>query len=336
MDETIAELHARQEIRDLISQYCRGVDRADYDLVRAVYAEEGVDHHTGFSGPADEYVEWLKLRTSGFTGMMHNVGTHTASISGDEATAETYGTAHHWGAPSDDPTVNFTSGFRYLDRLRRTPEGWRIVERVAVREWTRSDAGVLRTPEGRGPRGVRGAMDPLYTEGFATHTDDVRIATELKQQYFDAVDQKNWENLRHVFIPNAKFGGFRFGLSEGVEELIQMLNHKLTPAQSFHEGSNPKVARLDDSTIRVVWHMCDTLSWPTDHPSMSSPEIPGMNGLRGEGYYEDEIVRTAEGWRIGQSRHSRSRGEAVTDATGHPLQLGSQERDPLWVRPKRS
>ena len=169
MDEKTQLLADRLEISDLISTYCRAVDRADYPAVRAVYASDGVDHHTGFSGSADDYVAWLRERTAGFTGTMHVLGTHIAHVDGDEATAETYGTSHHWGEPADDPALNFTSGVRYLDRLRREPEGWRIVERFAVREWTRSDAGRMRSPEGAGPRGVRGPGDPLYAHGFAVH-----------------------------------------------------------------------------------------------------------------------------------------------------------------------
>lgn len=170
MEDFIAELRDRQAIRDLIAQYCRGIDRADYALVRSVYAHDGVDHHTGFSGSADDYVEWVRQRSAPFTGTMHNVGTHIATIAGDTATAETYGTAHHWGEPSDDPRLNFTSGFRYLDRLRREDGEWRIVERFAVREWTRSDAGFLMPPEGAGVRGQRGPGDPLYSEGFDVHS----------------------------------------------------------------------------------------------------------------------------------------------------------------------
>lgn len=171
MDEHLSTLLDRQEIADLIARYCRAVDRADYAAVRAVYADDGVDHHTGFSGGADDYVVWLAERTAGFTGTMHVLGTHLAQLDGDTATAETYGTAHHWGEPADDPERNFTSGFRYLDRLRRDPAGWRIVERFAVREWTRSDAGRLRAPEGAGFRGERGPTDPLYTQGFGERTE---------------------------------------------------------------------------------------------------------------------------------------------------------------------
>jgi len=162
MTDALAELLDRQRIHELVLDYCRAIDRADYEGVRAVYAVDGVDHHTGFDGSADEYVAWLRERTAVFDGTMHLVGNHRVELAGDVAVAETYGTAIHWGTPSDDPRVNFTSGFRYLDSLRRDPEGWRIVERIAVREWTRSDAGRRIEAEGPGPRGRRGADDPLY------------------------------------------------------------------------------------------------------------------------------------------------------------------------------
>lgn len=161
----------RRDISELIAQYARAVDRGDFTAVRRVYTDDGIDHHTGFTGHADAYVEWLRERTAVFTGTMHVLGTQLITVTGNTAVAETYGTAHHWGEPTNDPVLNFTSGFRYLDRLRREPDGWRIAERFAVREWTRSDAGRLLTPEGPGPRGVRGPGDPLFTEGFATHSE---------------------------------------------------------------------------------------------------------------------------------------------------------------------
>ncbi|MDQ4213664.1 nuclear transport factor 2 family protein [Microbacterium capsulatum] len=158
----MSEAEDRAAIHRLVLEYCRAVDRGDDAGVRAVYAPDGVDHHTGFSGPADDYVAWLRERIAVFDGTMHLVGNHLAELNGDHAVAETYGTAVHWGSPHDDPARNFTSGFRYLDHLRRDPEGWRIVERFAVREWTRSDAGRIVAPEGPGPRGSRGPGDPLH------------------------------------------------------------------------------------------------------------------------------------------------------------------------------
>jgi hypothetical protein len=159
---TLRDLADRREIHDLVLGYCRAVDRLDYAGIRAVYTEDGVDHHTGFSGSADEFVAWLRRLLPRLDGTMHVVGNHLCELAGDEAVAETYGTAVHSGTPGDHPGLNFTSGFRYLDHVVRTPEGWRVRERTAVREWTRSDAGRLITKEGEGPTGRRDAEDPLY------------------------------------------------------------------------------------------------------------------------------------------------------------------------------
>lgn len=152
----------RREICELIYRYCRAVDRLDLEGVRATYAADGVDHHTGFSGAADEYVTWLGGLLPHFDGTMHIVGNQLVDLHGGEAVAETYGQAVHWGTPSDDPALNFTSGFRYVDHLVRRNGAWRIRERWAVREWTRSEAGRLLPPGAPGPRPARDETDPLF------------------------------------------------------------------------------------------------------------------------------------------------------------------------------
>lgn len=147
---------ARFDIHDLVLQYCRAIDRRDFAAVREVYSSDGVDHHTGFSGPADDYVAWVRERLADFTGTMHIAGNHLSWVDGDHAVAETYGTAVHWGEPGDSPAVNFTSGFRYVDRLCVEGGRWRIAERFAIREWTRSEAGRWISAEAAGPRSVAG------------------------------------------------------------------------------------------------------------------------------------------------------------------------------------
>lgn len=151
----------RDEIHDLVMAYCRAVDRLQYDDIRAVYARDGIDHHTGFDGTADEFVAWLRTLLPRLDGTMHITGNHLSEVVGDRAVSETYGTAVHWGTPADDPSRNFTSGFRYVDELVREDGRWRIAERFALREWTRVDVG-HRDPEGSGPRGNRDRTDPVY------------------------------------------------------------------------------------------------------------------------------------------------------------------------------
>lgn len=154
----------RQAIHDVVLRYCRAVDRLDFAGIRAVYAADGVDHHTGFSGPADDFVAWLQKGLPFLDGTMHLVANHLVELNGDQAVSETYGTATHWRAPYDDARTNFTSGFRYVDHFVRTEDGWKIRERFAIREWARSDAGRIlpnNVGDPSGPRAHRGDDDPL-------------------------------------------------------------------------------------------------------------------------------------------------------------------------------
>lgn len=162
MTDTVRLLADKQEIREVVMRYCRGVDRLDFDLVRSAYHHDGVDHHTGFDGALDEYIAWVEPKLRGFEGTTHIVGNHLAEVRGEVAVSETYGTAVHWGQPASDPRRNFTSGFRYVDHMARRDGYWAIVERFAVREWTHSDVHVRIEPETAGPRGRRDGTDPAF------------------------------------------------------------------------------------------------------------------------------------------------------------------------------
>lgn len=160
--ESAVDTEEREAIRDAVLRYCRGIDRLDMELVRSAYHPGGIDHHTGFSGPIETFVEWVAQALSRFDGTMHLVGNQLIEGDGTLAVCETYGTAVHWGAPADDPRRNFTSGFRYVDHFEKREGRWAIVERWAVREWTRSDAGRYMAKEGEGPAPTRDQEDPVY------------------------------------------------------------------------------------------------------------------------------------------------------------------------------
>jgi len=159
------ERNDRQDIYDAVMRYCRGVDRLDMELMKSAYHPGGIDHHTGFSGNVDDYATWVSAALRRFKGTMHLIGNHMVEIDGDRAVVDSYGNAIHWGDPPDDPRINFTTGFRYVDHMERRDGRWAIVERWAVREWTRSDAGRFVAKEGVGPSPGRDATiadDPVY------------------------------------------------------------------------------------------------------------------------------------------------------------------------------
>jgi hypothetical protein len=156
-------LEDRAQIADVVLRYCRGVDRLDFPLIRSCYHDGAIDHHTGFDGDADAYVTWLEKVLPRFAGTMHMVGNQLIELHGDTAVSETYGTAHHWAEPATEHALNFVSGFRYVDRMERRDGEWRIAERWAVREWTRSiPPETVRAKEGQGPSPARDRADPVY------------------------------------------------------------------------------------------------------------------------------------------------------------------------------
>jgi SnoaL-like domain len=152
----------RRQISKAVLRYCRGIDRLDMDLVRSAYHPGGIDHHTGFSGPIEDFIAWVTQGLANFDGTMHLIGNQFIEGEGSVAVSETYGTAVHWGSPGDDPRRNFTSGFRYVDHFEKRGGDWRIVERWAVREWTRSEAGRFMAKEGEGPSPRRNDQDIVF------------------------------------------------------------------------------------------------------------------------------------------------------------------------------
>jgi hypothetical protein len=157
----VKSLIDKQAIYEVALRYCRGIDRLDMALVRSAYHPDGIDNHTGFSGPIDGFVDWVEPALRRFAGTTHIVCNHLAETCGDAAASETYGMAVHWGEPADEPRRNFTTGFRYIDHMTRRGGVWAIQERWAAREWTKSDVGLHIPKWGEGPVGTRAPDDPL-------------------------------------------------------------------------------------------------------------------------------------------------------------------------------
>jgi hypothetical protein len=144
-------------IYQLLTTYCRGLDRGEMELVRAAYHPDAVDHHSGFDGGVDDFIAWVSAAMSQYASTAHYICNHSARVVGDRAVSETYNISVH---RVDDPadSRNFTVGVRYIDRLEKRDERWGIVERWAVRDWVRLDAGQIG-PLGEGPVGARGRHD---------------------------------------------------------------------------------------------------------------------------------------------------------------------------------
>ena len=99
MNEALQRLIDKDEIRDVMARYCRGVDRADWDLVRSTYHTDAYDDHGDYKGGVDGFIAFAKSRTGGATQVMHFLGECLIEFASPAmAIAETYFfTAHTLG-----------------------------------------------------------------------------------------------------------------------------------------------------------------------------------------------------------------------------------------------
>jgi hypothetical protein len=134
--EFAAELADREAIRDCLFRYARGVDRCDEDMVRSVYWEDAEDDHCLFIGTREPLIAWLMPLLREREATMHTIGNILIRLDGACADAESYFEGYHV-MRRDGKAVGFLQGGRYLDRLERRDDEWRIARRKVVVDWFR-------------------------------------------------------------------------------------------------------------------------------------------------------------------------------------------------------
>jgi len=173
MSDALQRLVDKDEIRDLMARYARGVDRGDWDGVRATYHGDAYDDHGDYKGGIDGFIDFARSRTGGATQVMHFLGECLIEFAtADVAVAETYFfTAHtlgpeaqrQYGAGSDGGApVQLSHYGRYVDRVERRDGIWRIAHRIVVFEAARVslDAAPPLKPDWGKHR--RDAQDPIF------------------------------------------------------------------------------------------------------------------------------------------------------------------------------
>jgi 3-phenylpropionate/cinnamic acid dioxygenase small subunit len=156
-------LIAQRDIERCLREYARGVDRRDWDLVRACYHDDAVDSHGSYTGDVEGFVAWVARRHEHVEQSLHVLGNVLVEIDGDRAFAETtFQTFQH---RREDAAVVYThAAGRYLDAFeRRGDPRWRIARREVVIEFVHR-APAERGLDDLGPRPVaaRGPDDLLY------------------------------------------------------------------------------------------------------------------------------------------------------------------------------
>jgi len=129
----LGELLDRQDIYDCLKRISRGIDRFDRDLFLSGYHPDAViDAGHNVSDPASTYDGGMALHDAGQDATLHHLTNHTCELDGDTAHAETY--FLYVGRNKDGS--NWAAGGRYIDRLDRRADVWRIAFRYTLIDWS--------------------------------------------------------------------------------------------------------------------------------------------------------------------------------------------------------
>ncbi len=132
MTLSVQQLSDRIEINDLLVRYTRALDSKDWALLDTVFTDDAeLDYRSsgGIAGKLPEVKEWLERALALFPETLHLIGNSEVELDGDRARARTALYNPMFFANPDGSRHHFAIGACYLDELRRTPQGWRIVKR---------------------------------------------------------------------------------------------------------------------------------------------------------------------------------------------------------------
>lgn len=132
----------RAAISDVLARYFQGMDQGNPDQVRLCFTEDVravFDDRplvTGIDALMNGFTVFRNQQSGAWKITTHFMGNLNFNLlQGDDAEIETYAIAFLVlpGEPKEQVTMR---SLRYLDRLRRTKDGWRICERQHTLDWS--------------------------------------------------------------------------------------------------------------------------------------------------------------------------------------------------------
>jgi len=185
-DPDLQELLDKQACGQVMMTYCRGIDHRDEALLRSVFHADAYHRH-GFEGPSNapgrggkagepaDFVEYALGVLATHKRTHHQLGNIFVEVEPDGCTAytEAYFTAFHRQRAIGDPKagpnafdteMDYWVGGRYMDRMEKRDDVWKIAYRVGLTDWQRIEPPASQG-EGRTPvdlRSQQSRKDMLY------------------------------------------------------------------------------------------------------------------------------------------------------------------------------
>jgi 3-phenylpropionate/cinnamic acid dioxygenase small subunit len=136
-----------------------------------------------------------------------------------------------------------------------------------------------------------------------TEREDRQDISDLLVRYATGIDRRDWPLFRTVFTDDCQLDYGEIGSWSGVDAVTEFMDQLHAMAgQTMHRLSNQAIA-VDGDKAQARTYI-DGLIMAADNKS-------GVNAI---GFYDDEIVRTADGWRIARRTYTQVRLTTVGDA----------------------
>ena len=130
---SLQELSDRAELGRLVVDYTYAIDERAFDRLDAIFTPDAyIDYRAmgGIDGKYPAIKAWLPDALKHFPAFMHFIGNVTLEISGDTATGKVACFNPMVVPKPEGGSDTMFLGLWYVDRYQRTPQGWRIAERV--------------------------------------------------------------------------------------------------------------------------------------------------------------------------------------------------------------
>jgi hypothetical protein len=129
---------------------------------------------------------------------------------------------------------------------------------------------------------------------------DFHEICQLKYRYIRALDTQNWDLLADCFTddivlwPNG--GDYVARGRDAVMAMVKAI--VIDNFYSSHIAVHPEIDFIDDTHAKGIWRLEDIILFTGPHPAITHTPIQGGEQTQGAGYYYDQYVKGASGWKM--------------------------------------
>ncbi len=133
-----------------------------------------------------------------------------------------------------------------------------------------------------------------------TEPEDKHDIAEVLLRYSTGIDRRDWPLFRTAFVDDCELDYGEIGTWIGVDAVAEFM-------EVSHAMAGHTLHRLTNQVITVSGDRADARTY-VDALIMAQDNGSGVNAI---GFYDDELLRTAAGWRIARRRFTPVRVSAV-------------------------